>query len=215
MAVERHPRVAEAESVICQLKDVISSRVVMDSAGGVEEIHVFTESVRPPKQVVRDIESALMAELGMEIDHRRVSVAQIQGAVQTESRLHQARLKFSQVSLSLHGSCAEAAVRLSKGDEIYVGTAEGQSSSHGQMRLIATATLKAVEDSGAHDGMLVIEDIQTMNLSGRNVVIMLLSMTNDRGEEYLSGSAVVKQDLWKAVVNATLNAVNRRLSVED
>jgi len=42
---------------------------------------------------------------------------------------------------------------------------------------------------------------------------MLISMTTDRGEEYLSGSAVVKQDLWKAVVNATLDAVNRRLSV--
>ena len=40
---------------------------------------------------------------------------------------------------------------------------------------------------------------------------MLINMVTDRGEDMLTGSAVIKQDLWKGVVNATLDAVNRRL----
>lgn len=210
MAVERQSRAIEIEAVIRNLRGVISSRVVTASEGEIEEIHVLTESTRAPKQIVRDIESALMAQLGVEIDHKKVSVAQVQGPGQ---RFQHARLKFSQVSLSLNGSSAQASVRLIKDDDEFSGVADGQSSSHGQMRLIANATLRAVEDSGAHEGTMVIEDIQTINMSGRNVVVMLISMTTDRGEEYLSGSAVVKQDLWKAVVNASLDAVNRRLSV--
>lgn len=210
MAVERQLSSAEIEAVIRHLRGVISSRVVQSSAGEVEEIHVLTEGTRVPKQVVRDIESALMAELGLEIDHKKVSVAQVQGPGE---KFQQARLKFSQVSLSLNGSSAEATVRLVKDEDIFSGVADGQSSSHGQMRIIANATLRAVEDSGANEGSMVIEDIQTVNMSGHNVVIILISMTTDRGEEYLSGSAVVKQDLWKAMVNASLDAVNRRLSV--
>lgn len=210
MAVERQLSAAEIEAVIRHLRGVISSRVVTGSTGEVEEIHVLTEGARVPKQVVRDIESALMAELGLEIDHKKVSVAQVQ---EPGERFHQARLKFSQVSLSLNGSSAEATVRLVKDEDVFSGVADGQSSSHGQMRIIANATLRAVEDSGAHEGSMVIEDIQTVNMSGRNVVVMLINMTTDRGEEYLTGSAVVKQDLWKAVVNASLDAVNRRLSV--
>jgi hypothetical protein len=38
-------------------------------------------------------------------------------------------------------------------------------------------------------------------------------MLTDRGENALTGSAVIKQDVWKGVVNATLDAVNRRLFV--
>lgn len=210
MEVERQTRAGEIEAVIRHLRGIISSRVVLAPTGAIEEIHVLTEGSRVPKQIVRDIESALMAELGVEVDHKKVSVAQVQDRGQ---KFQQARLKFQQVSLSLNGSNAQAEVRLTNDDDVYTGVGEGQSSSHGQMRLIANATLRAVEDSGAHEGAMVIEDIQMFNMSGRNVVVNLISMTTDRGEDYLAGVAVVKQDLWKAVVNATLDAVNRRLSV--
>jgi len=42
----------------------------------VSEIHVLTTSDQQAKQVVRNIESALMAQLGLKIDHRKISVAQ-------------------------------------------------------------------------------------------------------------------------------------------
>src|SRR5256885_3894258 len=68
--------VKRAENLITSLTGVLSARVVVTPLGEVSEIHVLTAGDVQPKQVVRNIESALMAQLGMKIDHRKISVAQ-------------------------------------------------------------------------------------------------------------------------------------------
>src|SRR6266540_3247375 len=68
--------VKRAENLLTSLTGVLSARVVVTPLGEVSEIHVLTMSDVQPKQVVRNIESALMAQLGMKIDHRKISVAQ-------------------------------------------------------------------------------------------------------------------------------------------
>src|SRR2546430_9754523 len=68
--------VKRAENLIAGLTGVLSARVVVTPLGEVSEIHVLTLSDMQPKQVVRNVESALMAQLGMKIDHRKISVAQ-------------------------------------------------------------------------------------------------------------------------------------------
>src|SRR6185436_13891655 len=68
--------VKRAENLIAGLTDILSARVVVTPLGEVSEIHVLTRSDVAAKQVVRNIESALMAQLGMKIDHRKISVAQ-------------------------------------------------------------------------------------------------------------------------------------------
>src|SRR5882757_2167021 len=64
------------ENLITGLTGVLSARVVATPLGEVSEVHVLTKSDMAPKQVVRNIESALMAQLGFKIDHRKISVAQ-------------------------------------------------------------------------------------------------------------------------------------------
>src|SRR5256714_2571553 len=64
------------ENLITTLTGVLSARVVATPLGEVSEVHVLTKSDIAPKQVVRNIESALMAQLGFKIDHRKISVAQ-------------------------------------------------------------------------------------------------------------------------------------------
>jgi predicted nucleic-acid-binding protein len=207
---EKRGDLKDVESAICQLRDVISARVIAGATGVIEEIHVLTQSSRPPKQIVRDIESALMAQMGIHIDHKTVSVAQVQGPQKQERR----RLRFSDVSISVNGNKAEATVHLANNGTMYTGAANGHSSAHSQLRLIATASLRAVEDAGAVDGTMVVEDLSaSTSIAGKNVVVVVTNMITDRGEDLLSGSCIVKQDLWKAVVNATLDAVNRRMSV--
>src|SRR5437879_4172712 len=68
--------IKRAENLIASLTGVLSARVVVTPLGEVSEIHVLTMSDVQPKQVVRNIESALMAQLGLKIDHRKISVAQ-------------------------------------------------------------------------------------------------------------------------------------------
>jgi nucleoid-associated protein YgaU len=65
----------KAEELLSTLHEVVSARIVADSSGNVEAIHVLVTGDLTPKQMVRNIESALMAQLGMRVDHRKISIA--------------------------------------------------------------------------------------------------------------------------------------------
>jgi hypothetical protein len=65
-----------AEELISTLPGVLSVRIVPGDTGAIGEIHVLTTNEVAPKNMVRNIESALMAQLDLRIDHRKVSIAQ-------------------------------------------------------------------------------------------------------------------------------------------
>lgn len=208
MAVERQFSSADMEAIISRLKDVVAVSVVDGPDGNPAEIHVLADSSRLPKQVVRDIESALMARLGYHVDHKIISVAQVDSSSGTSA----ARLKFSDVSVSLNGNHSEVTVRLAKDGAIYCGSASGGGTPTGQMKLIAEATLRAIEDSGMISGGLALEDVGEFPIGTRRVAVVTVCVTGGRGDDTLSGCAIIRQDIWKGVVNATLDAVNRRLA---
>ena len=64
-----------AQELISTLPGVLSVRIVPTDTGAIDEIHVLTTSEVVPKNMVRNIESALMAQLGLRINHRKVSIA--------------------------------------------------------------------------------------------------------------------------------------------
>ncbi len=212
----RYVSAEQIEDIVRQLKDVVSTRAVLGPSGRIDELHVLVHPKRAPKQIARDIESAVRAHLDVTLDYKKISIAQIQGhaPVGGASPTTAPRLRFSDVSLNVTGSRAEASVHLRRGDALYTGTASGHASAYNQLRLIASAAIRAVEDSGEKDGTMVVEDLQTdIALAGRKAVAVLVSaLAPPQGEELLTGSALIRQDVWKAVVNATLDAVNRRVS---
>lgn len=63
-----------AESAIRRLKDVEGVSVRAEGAE-IREIHIVTSSERPPKNIVRDVQTMLRTALQVSIDHRVVSVA--------------------------------------------------------------------------------------------------------------------------------------------
>ncbi len=67
--------IRRAEELLTTLPGVLSAKIVASANGAVDEIHVLTTSEYTPKQTVRNIESALIAHLGMRVDHRKISVA--------------------------------------------------------------------------------------------------------------------------------------------
>ena len=67
--------IARAEELLGTLPGVVSVRIEASPGGEVDAIHVLTSVEIGPKQTVRNIESALMAHLGMRVDHRKISVA--------------------------------------------------------------------------------------------------------------------------------------------
>ena len=65
----------DAEALIASLQDVTSVRITATQTGGIEAVHVLVSGSTPAKQHVRNIESALMARLGLKVDHRKISIA--------------------------------------------------------------------------------------------------------------------------------------------
>ena len=57
------------------LPGVVSARIVAGPSGAVDEIHLLTSDEVMPKQTVRNVESALLAHLGMRVSHKKISVA--------------------------------------------------------------------------------------------------------------------------------------------
>ncbi len=207
MATERLS-VSQVEAVIRQLRDVIGARVVSDPAGVIQEIHVLTESQRAPKQIVRDVESALQARLGISLDHKKVSVAQVHSARPAGAVT---RLEFVDVSISLSGATAQASVRVRRDDATFAGTAEGSSTTAGQIKSVAAATLHAVESSMPDAPSLLVEDAGVHSFGAHQVLTVVVTLVGARSDDVLCGSCVVKQDPVKAAVFAALDAVNRRI----
>jgi hypothetical protein len=212
----RYVSAEQIEDVVRQLKDVVSVRAVLNPGGRIDELHVLVNPRRAPKQVARDIESGLIAHLGVDIDFKKISIAQVQSRASLSGAFppERSRLRFCDVSLTMSGARAEASVHLKRDDTLYTGSATGHASNHNQLRLIATAALRAVENSGAEDGTMVVDDLSAqVPLAGRAAIVVLISaLGSPKGEELMTGSALVRQDVWKAVVNATLDAVNRRIT---
>jgi hypothetical protein len=71
-----HPE-HEIEGLLTALNGVLAARVALSPQGRVEEVHVLSDPSMHPKQMVRNIESALSAGLGIMVDRRAISVAQV------------------------------------------------------------------------------------------------------------------------------------------
>jgi hypothetical protein len=67
--------IQRAEELLGTLPGVLSARIIASPSGSVEEIHILTTTDVTPKQTVRNVESALIAHLGMRVSHKKISVA--------------------------------------------------------------------------------------------------------------------------------------------
>src|SRR4051812_23792665 len=67
---------ADVEQLLTGLAGVISARVVTNTNGRLDEIHILASDHLHPKQIVRNVESALTAGFGITVDRRIISVAQ-------------------------------------------------------------------------------------------------------------------------------------------
>ncbi len=206
--MERRWSTTQIEHALRELKGVCGARVVADEAGLIQEIHLLVEGDRNPKQVVRDVESALMAHFGIHIDHRKISVAQKSGIRSAVS----ARLRWSDVQISHEGTRAIATVLLERNGHLFRGTASGVRASTQLPRLVALATLRAIEAAHGLVERFGLEELNTsLTIGGYPMVAVLVSAVRDQGEDLLLGSALVRQDPLRAVGLATLDAVNRRI----
>jgi hypothetical protein len=201
------PTNPDFEALINKIPGVISSRVVMDN-DTITELHVLSNFSRTPKQIIRDIQSALMAGYDMELDHKVISVAQIEDGKVSKRAF---RLKLKHIDLSMEENRLTTSVHLARGSNEYSGSASGGASAYNRYRLVAEAALAAVNEFLGIDPIFILADVLALNTAAGKAFTVIVTDISGIGEQHLIGSAMVQQDEHQAVVKATLNAVNRRL----
>lgn len=207
---------ASYEQAIKQIRSVLGARIKASAEGEIEEIHVLADSNRNPKQIVRDVESILVTQFEAEIDHKKVSVVQIEDKDEDEDEAirpaqEAIRPKLASVTIRTVQARAEVKVELLVGEKILEGIAQGPSSSYNKRRLFAEATIQALTSLILDKLIFVTEDVNITSLGKHQVAEVAITLINSSGEQTLVGCAIVKSDEREAIVRATLDAINRKL----
>ncbi len=213
MAAEADKRqiFAEYEKLIQKVKGVISAKITIGHDQTIQEIHILAGKSRSPKQIVRDIESLFMAQYGLSVDHKKISIAQLDADANRERSPD--RIVLSGLSSSINRLKADVRVSLRYGEDVFEGFSSGPRSQSSHLRIAANATLAAIQQCIKTDCYLEVEDISLVRLSNREAVVVAVSMVTMDGEELLIGTAWVRGDEQDAVAKSLLCALNRRIPV--
>jgi len=195
------------QRTIEQIRGVTSARVILGDNDEIAEIHLVGIPGRGPKQIVRDTESLLYARFGMRVDYRRISLVQLDA---DGNAAGPTRLRF--ISAAAHPQASDRVrVVLHNGKTQVEGVASGSIADGGLAA--ARATLNAVQALIGQVAQLRLQQAQTIVVEGQQILLVAVSALTPTGEERLTGTCLVGNDLLPAAAKATLDAVNRRLPV--
>ena len=215
------------ERLLSALEGVDAIKLVPDGAGGIDEVHVLSSSPLGAKQIVRNIESALMAEFRLEIDHRKISVAQVQqpDIARTEAEQGESleppkrpaattssegrEVLLDRFDLERKGGQAICRVTLQRGETEYVGEAEGADYATVRLEVAASAVLRALEKTRDSKVRFVLSDVSSTHVGGQPLVITLIRAFVGRRSATLPGVSRVHDSLEEAAILACLDATNR------
>jgi hypothetical protein len=236
--------IQRAEELLATLPGVMSARIVAGISGAVEEIHILTTTEVTPKQTVRNVESALIAHLGMRVSHKKISVATSDEAIrqprQSPTGLHlpttppsgipgigdgggdsvvtmltklpRRRIYFEDVEVRRSRSKGVACrVTLRKGDQSFIGEAEGIENERLRIELAARATLAAIREAEGDERVVALEGCKMVDAFEHQFIFVGITTRTGRDQGLVTGSAEVRESAETASVLAVLDATNRWL----
>jgi hypothetical protein len=194
------------ERDIERLDSIMSCKFVVDG-DEVKEIHIVSNGTRPPKQISRDVQSVLIATYESYIDHKIISIAELPGG---ELSKRTSRLKIERISYEERGKKTSVEVALADESKIYESSTTGINTNRNVERMLVKTVLENVEKSLGIQDRFILEEVKTVDLSSSNgVVIVVLVYITEEQEKRLCGSSLIEGDYRRAVVKATLDALNR------
>lgn len=216
---------SELEGLITALHGVLAARVSVSPMGRVEEIHILAEDRMHPKQIVRNVESALSAGLGVQVDRRVISVAQVRpdpeeaGAVAAAAPSAAApharadavagRYVFvgydARTQPDLQAMCR---VTIRHENQVFSGTGSGPSTQLGRAQSAARAVFAAIATARQSDS-LGLEGVTLLDSHGRGYVLVAAHAIVGRSTVPLTGIAALHRSPEEAAILASLQATNR------
>ena len=210
--------VRRAENLLTSLEGVLSARVVTTPLGEVSEIHVLAQSGLAPKQIVRNVESALLAQLGLKVDHRKISIAQtadvrpletLETEAVRERALHRSVL-FENLTVAPGRRPHRITITVTLAFRGQVESAEEESSDTPRSRVEAAAKAAVgVLDRLLTDHSVALEGAKIVEAFDREFAFVAVQGLGGRETLLLTGSAQIKESAERAAVFAVLDATNR------
>lgn len=210
--------VRRAENLLTSLEGILSARVVTTPLGEVSEVHVLAQAGLQPKQLVRNIESALLAQLGLKVDHRRISIAQTADVRPIDVVEQNAVRERANHRAVLFEKCTVAPARRPHRINIQVSltldgqteTAEEESSDTPRSRVEAAAKAAiTVLDKLLGDNSIALEGAKIVDAFDREFVFVAVQGLGGRDTLLLTGTAQIKESAERSAVFAVLDATNR------
>ena len=222
-------KLSRLEDDLRRVPGVKSARIV--GRGSPTEIHIVASHERTPKQLVRDVQSLAQAGFGLPIDHRIVSIVQLED----ESPLPDATIDLDNDEIPpppppdddrARRPLLERVVFATKGASGWVkvglrwpdgATTEGAGAAAGsreaRARGATLATLDALEPALSAKGASLEIDHVLIHRIGQADAVLVRALYYDGSTSVpVVGSAVVQDDVATAAVRAVLHAINRKLS---
>lgn len=216
-----------AERLLGSLKGVVSARVVARSSGEIEEIHILMAEGVTPKQTVRNVESALRAHYDVDVDHRKISVAQteveaheVESFESIDPPAEEAPKRQDRFLFIGHSTATERShrvrikVALQWRGERYEGSMAGADLPRARYDATALATLDAIEQALEpflkEQGLaLSLDGVKLVDAFDRQYMLVAVHAIHGRSITGLAGAATIEDTPDRAVVLATLQATDR------
>ena len=219
-AMARNGNFSQLEDELRRVPGIKNARVAGDEAP--TEIHIIASPQRSPKQLVRDVQSLASAGFGIPIDHRIVSVVQLEDEEPNTSSQPE-----PPAPLMLTGDrpVLERVALLTKAGKAWVnvvlrwadgGTTQAVSTAEttreARARAAVTTALRALDPAlKQRRATVVVNNVVLQIIGGNEIVLVQGTYTVDGVPTQVTGSAIVYDDVSTAAVHATLHAVNRKL----
>lgn len=225
----------QLEAEVRKIAGVKNARIV--GTEGPEEIHIVATATRSPKQVVRDVQSLAAAGYGLPIDHRIVSVVQLEDAdpppppstIKLDTPVAEPQPVAAGTAISHHDErrpVLERVVLGSRGNTGWVevslkwpdGTETDGSGTAGpsretRARGAAKALVNALEPVLRERGIdLELDQVIIHRMDSADSVFVRATFFEGGNVIPVVGSALVHDDVASAAVRALLHAVNRKLT---
>jgi hypothetical protein len=210
--------VRRAENLLTSLEGILSARVVTTPLGEVSEIHVLAQSGLAPKQIVRNIESALLAQLGLKVDHRKISIAQTadvrpievveKEAVRQRSMQRTVLFEGLTVAPGKRPHRIALVVTLSLRGQTESAEEESSDTPRSRVEAAAKAAVSAL-DRLLNDSSVALEGAKIVEAFDKEFAFVAVQGLGGRETLLLTGTALIKESAERAAVFAVLDATNR------
>lgn len=203
------------EKEIRMCPEIISCHLKKE-AGELKQVELMVHPDTDEKAFRKFISSLLKNKFGLDFEEQRIGLHAVDvGEPTTDVRAGgDRRLQIHYFSVAGEDSEIEAKLTLRHGDREGHGSKKGPKSRQQRLRLVAEATLAAIEDLLGKSRLFYLEDVAVAELSEYETVIVLIQVLAPGREKLVTGSCRADEailSLDEVVARATLNAMNRLL----